>query len=73
MCAGSVVGPAARVGVFTEPKPRTRQHPELKASAEEHGQLILRPAAGLPHVGVIHSNSATFSTPHGEGINITRF
>lgn len=46
--------PAAGVGVFTEPKPRTWQHPELKASAEEHGQLVLRPAAGIPHVCVTH-------------------
>lgn len=58
-------GPAARVGVFTEPKPGARQHPELKAGAEEHGQLVLRPAAGLPHVGVVHSYAATLSTPDG--------
>ena len=44
--------PAAGVGVLTEPKPRTWQHPELEAGAEEHGELILRSAAGIPHVRV---------------------
>lgn len=48
--ARAVGGPAAGAGVSAEPKPRTWQHPELKAGAEEHGQLVLRPAAGLPHV-----------------------
>lgn len=44
--------PAAGAGVPAEPKPGTWQHSELKASAEEHGQFVLRPAAGLPHVCV---------------------
>lgn len=50
--ARPVGGPAAGAGVFTEPQPGTRQHPELQAGAEEHGELVLRPAAGLPHVRV---------------------
>lgn len=44
-------GPAAGVGVFTEQKSGAWQHPELQAGAEEHGQLVLRPAARIPHVG----------------------
>lgn len=52
--------PAARVGVFTEPKPGTWKHSELKASTEEHGQLFLRSAAGLPHVGVNHITGLAF-------------
>ncbi|TMS04340.1 Pecanex-like protein 2, partial [Larimichthys crocea] len=33
--------------------PERWQHPELKASSEEHGQLVLRPAAGLPHLSFV--------------------
>lgn len=46
--------PAAGVGVFKEPKPRTWQHPELQTGAEEHGELVLRSAPGIPHVCVTH-------------------
>lgn len=48
--------PAAGAGLFTEPQPRAWQYPELETGAEEHGQLILRPAAGIPHVCVIQSS-----------------
>lgn len=49
---------AAGAGVFKESKPGTRQHPELEAGAEEHGQLVLRPAAGIPHVRFTHRSAA---------------
>lgn len=48
--AGAVGGATAGARLPAEPKPRAREHPELQAGAEEHGQLVLRPAAGLPHV-----------------------
>lgn len=51
MRARSVGRPAAGAGLLTQQKPRTWQHPELQAGAEEHGELVVRPAAGLPHVG----------------------
>lgn len=45
-------GATAGTGVSAESEPRARKHPELKASSEEHGQLLVRPAAGIPHVCV---------------------
>lgn len=44
-------GPTAGAGLLTQQKPGTWQHPELQAGAEKHGELIVRPATGLPHVG----------------------
>ena len=44
--------PAAGAGVLTQPQPRARQHPELQAGPPKHDQLVVRPAAGLPHVRV---------------------
>lgn len=50
MCARSLGWTTAGTDIFKEPKPGAWQHPELKASPEEHGQLFLWPAARVPHV-----------------------
>lgn len=61
--ARAVGGPAAGAGLSTQPEPRARQHPELQAGAEEHGELVVRPAAGLPHVRV-HASLASSQFSH---------
>ncbi|CAG10054.1 unnamed protein product [Tetraodon nigroviridis] len=64
VCARAVGGPAAGAGVLAQPEPGTRQHPELQAGAEEHGELVLRPAAGLPHVRVPSDHVLRGDAPH---------
>ena len=51
VCAGPVGGAAAGAGVPAQQEPRERKHPELQAGPEEHGELVVRSAPGLPHVG----------------------
>ena len=52
VCARPVGGAAAGARVRAQPEPGARQHPEREAGAPQYDQLVVRPAARLPHLRV---------------------